>query len=42
MNKPDKIKIGLLGLGTVGSGVYKLIEKQKRSFVKRQEQMLRL
>ena len=41
MSKPDKIKIGLLGLGTVGSGVYKLIEKQ-RSFVKRQEQMLRL
>ena len=37
MSKPHKIKIGLLGLGTVGSGVYK-----KRSFVKRQEQMLRL
>ena len=31
MSKPDKIKIGLLGLGTVGSGVYKLIEKQKDS-----------
>jgi homoserine dehydrogenase len=32
MSKPDKIKIGLLGLGTVGSGVYKLIEKQKDEF----------
>lgn len=41
MSKPDKIKIGLLGLGTVGSGVYKLIEKQKDEFYKRQEQMLR-
>ena len=49
MSKPHKIKIGLLGLGTVGSGVYKLIEKQKEHrstshqlFPKRQEQMLRL
>lgn len=42
MSKPGQDKNGLLGLGTVGSGVYKLIEKQKRSFVKRQEQMLRL
>jgi homoserine dehydrogenase len=30
MMKADKtIKVGLLGLGTVGSGVYKLIERQK-------------
>ena len=35
MSKPDKIKIGLLGLGTVGSGVYKLIEKQKEEFCKK-------
>lgn len=35
MSKPDKIKIGLLGLGTVGSGVYKLIEKQKDEFYKK-------
>ena len=25
MSKPHKIKIGLLGLGTVGSGVYKTL-----------------
>ena len=30
MNK--KIKIALLGFGTVGTGVYKLINKQKESF----------
>ena len=41
MSKPDKIKIGLLGLGTVGSGVYRLRNK-KMNFTKRQEQMLRL
>ena len=35
MSKPHKIKIGLLGLGTVGSGVYKLIEKQKEEFCKK-------
>lgn len=35
MSKPHKIKIGLLGLGTVGSGVYKLMKKQKRSFAKK-------
>ena len=34
-SKPHKIKIGLLGLGTVGSGVYKLIEKQKEEFCKK-------
>ncbi len=27
-----KIRIGLLGLGTVGGGVYKLVEKQKEEF----------
>ena len=35
MSKPHKIKIGLLGLGTVGSGVYKLNEKQKEEFCKK-------
>ena len=29
MNEQQTIKIGLLGLGTVGSGVYKIIERQK-------------
>lgn len=29
MEKQKIIKVGLLGLGTVGSGVYKLIERQK-------------
>ena len=27
------VKIGLLGLGTVGGGVYKLIERQKSEMV---------
>ena len=29
MENTKVIKVGLLGLGTVGSGVYKLIERQK-------------
>ena len=29
MNENRKIKVALLGLGTVGGGVYKLIERQK-------------
>ena len=29
MNKERVVKAGLLGLGTVGSGVYKLVERQK-------------
>ena len=33
MNEQQTIKIGLLGLGTVGSGVYKIIERQKEEMV---------
>ena len=29
MNQERVVKAGLLGLGTVGSGVYKLVERQK-------------
>ncbi len=35
MNEQQTIKIGLLGLGTVGSGVYKIIERQKEEMVKK-------
>lgn len=35
MNEQQTIKIGLLGLGTVGSGVYKIIERQKGEMVKK-------
>ena len=35
MNEQQTIKIGLLGLGTVGSGVYKIIESQKEEMVKK-------
>ena len=35
MNEQQSIKIGLLGLGTVGSGVYKIIERQKEEMVKK-------
>ena len=35
MNEQQTIKIGLLGLGTVGSGVYKIIERQKEEIVKK-------
>lgn len=35
MEKQTTIKIGLLGLGTVGSGVYKLIGRQKDEFIHR-------
>ena len=35
MNEQQTSKIGLLGLGTVGSGVYKIIERQKEEMVKK-------
>lgn len=28
----DKIKVAILGLGTVGTGVYKIIQNQKNEF----------
>ena len=28
----DKIKVAILGLGTVGTGVYKIIENQRSEF----------
>ena len=35
LNEQQTIKIGLLGLGTVGSGVYQIIERQKEEMVKK-------
>ncbi len=35
MEGTKTIKVGLLGLGTVGGGVYKLIERQKEEMVKK-------
>lgn len=35
MEGSKTIKVGLLGLGTVGGGVYKLIERQKEEMVKK-------
>ncbi len=35
MMERRKIHIGLLGLGTVGTGVYKLVQKQKDEFVQK-------
>ena len=35
MAECKKIKAALLGLGTVGGGVYKLVQRQKEEMVKK-------
>ena len=35
MNNTKTVKIGLLGLGTVGGGVYKLLQRQEEEMVKK-------
>lgn len=41
MNQERVVKAGLLGLGTVGSGVYKLVEHQKDEMAMKAGQVLR-
>ena len=41
-HKIKVVKIALLGLGTVGSGVYKLIEERGEEFEKRTGAKIRL
>ena len=41
MNQERVVKAGLLGLGTVGSGVYKLVERQKDEMALKPVQVLK-